>query len=321
MPKLDWLVYPNNPFISTGGEKMATKISRKQVFYAFSPELEPVAHVKQGEEVVLETHDCFEGQLQSENDLIDKLDWNHVNPATGPVYIEGAKPGDVLRVDLLKVDVDKQSTMVTIPGEGAVGDMITEMETAVLKLEGDEVVFKNKIRIPKKPMIGVIGVAPASGSVPNGTPGAHGGNMDCTLVGEGASLFFTVGVEGALFGAGDFHAVMGDGEIVVCGAETPGEVRFKAQVVNELKGLPTPFLKNKDMVAAICSAPTIDEATNDAIHNMAKFLTEFAKIPMNDAGMLMSLVGELKFCQVVDPEKTVRFEFPVSVLEKYGYKI
>lgn len=300
---------------------MTTKVSRKQVFYAFSPELEPVVRVGQDEEVVLETHDCFQGQLQSENDLIDQLDWNHVNPATGPVYIEGVKPGDVLRVDLLKVDVAERSTMVTIPGEGALGDVITQMETAVLKLEGDEVVFKNKIRIPKQPMIGVIGVAPANGSVPNGTPGAHGGNMDCTLVGEGASLFFTAGVEGALFGAGDFHAVMGDGEIVVCGAETPGEVRFKARVVNELKGLPTPFLVNKDMVVTICSAPTIDEATNDAIHNMAKFLTEFVGIPMNDAGMLMSLVGELKFCQVVDPEKTIRFEFPVSVLEEYGYKI
>ncbi len=299
---------------------MTKRISRKNVFYAFSSDLTPVERVQQGEEVILETHDCFEGQLQSEKDMVDKLDWNHINPATGPIYIEGTKPGDILRVDLLKVDVDQQSVMVTIPGEGALGSMITEMETSVLKLEGDEVIFKNKIRIPKKPMIGVIGVAPAHGSVPNGTPGAHGGNMDCNLVSEGASLYFTVGVEGALFGAGDFHAVMGDGEIVVCGAETPGEVRFKAQTANELKGLPTPFLKNKDVVATIASAPVIDEAVSMAIHNMAKFLTEIAKMPLNDAGMLMSLVGELKFCQVVDPEKTVRFEFPISVLESYGYR-
>ncbi len=170
-------------------------------------------------------------------------------------------------------------------------------------------------------MIGVIGISPASGSVPNGTPGLHGGNMDCNLVAEGASLYLTVGVEGALFGAGDFHAVMGDGEIVVCGAEVPGELHFKAQVVNGLKGLPTPFLTNKDYVVTISSAKTIDEATNDAIHNMAKFLTEIVKIPMNDAGMLMSLVREVKFCQVVDPERTVRFEFPISVLKEYGYVI
>lgn len=300
---------------------MTTKVSRDQVFFAFDPTLRPVTTVKQGEEVVMETHDCFQGQLHTEADLIDKLDWDHVNPATGPVYVEGAKPGDTLRVDLLKLDVGPKSIMVTLPGEGALGDMIKDMETAVLTLEGNSVVFKNKIHIPKKPMIGVIGVAPASGFVPNGTPGPHGGNMDCTLAAEGASLYFTVGVDGALFGAGDFHAAMGDGEVVICGAETPGEFSFKAMVVDELKGLPTPFLSNKDVVATIFSAPTLDEAASGAVHAMAKFLTEFVKIPMNDAGMLMSLAGELKFCQVVDPEKTVRFEFPMSVLDQYGYKM
>jgi amidase len=211
--------------------------------------------------------------------------------------------------------------MVTVPGEGALGDLIVDMETVLLKLEGNEVVFKNKIRVPKKPMIGVIGVAPATGAVPNGTPGAHGGNMDCTLVTEGASLYFTVGVDGALFGAGDFHAAMGDGEVVICGAETPGEFRFRAQVVESLKGLPTPFLRNEDVVAVIVSAATIDEAASGASHAMARFLTEFVGLSVNDAGMLMSLAGELKFCQVVDPEKTVRFEFPIYILEQYGFQM
>jgi amidase len=189
-----------------------------------------------------------------------------------------------------------------------------------LKLEGGQIIFKDKIRVPQKPMIGVIGVAPATGKVPNGTPGAHGGNMDCTLVAEGNSVYFTVGVDGALFGAGDMHAAMGDGEIVVCGAETPGELRFKAEVV-DLPGLPTPFIETKDMVSTIYSAKTADEASQGAIHNMADFLTGFVRLPLNDAGMLMSLVGQLKFCQVVDPLKTVRFEFPKTVLEDYGFKL
>ena len=300
---------------------MATKVTRDRLFFAFEPKLNPAIQVQQGEEVLLETHDCFEGQIQKPQDLVDKLDWNHVNPATGPVYIQGAKPGDVLRVDLLEVKVGTQASMVTIPGEGALGDAITEMETAILKLEDDHLLFKDKIRIPKKPMIGVIGVAPAEGSVPNGTPGPHGGNLDCTLMCEGNSAYFTVGVEGALFGAGDFHAAMGDGEIVVCGAEISGELHFKAEVVDRLKGLPTPFVQTPDVVATIYSASTADEAASGAIHRMAQFLTDFVKIPLNDAGMLMSLVGELKFCQVVDPLKTVRFEFPKWVLAEYGFQM
>jgi amidase len=299
---------------------MAERVTRDKLFFAFEPGLSPALRAAQGESVQLETHDCFEGQIQRTQDLVDKLDWNHVNPATGPVYIEGAKPGDILRVDLLEVKVGKQASMVTIPGEGALGDVITQIETAILKLEGDQIVFKDKIRIPKKPMIGVIGVAPESGSVPNGTPGPHGGNLDCTLMSEGNSAYFTVGVEGALFGAGDFHAVMGDGEIVVCGAEIAGELQFTAQVV-PLKGLPTPFVQTPDVLATIYSAPTIDEAADGAIHRMAQFLTEFAKLPLNDAGMLMSLVGQLKFCQVVDPLKTIRFEFPKWVLAEYGYEM
>jgi amidase len=299
---------------------MVTTIPCEHVFFAFAPDLKPVAKVEQGEEVLLQTHDCFEGQIQLPSDLIDTLDWGHVNPATGPVYIQGAKAGDVLRVDLLELQIGEQSSMVTIPGEGALGDVITEMETTILRREGDEIVFKDKIRVPKRPMIGVIGVAPADEAVPNGTPGPHGGNMDCTLVTAGNSVYFTVGVDGAMFGAGDMHAAMGDGEIVVCGAETPGSVRFRAQVVG-LPGLPTPFIETEEVVATIYSAPTIDEAASGAIHRMAQFLTDFVKVPLNDAGMLMSLVGQLKFCQVVDPLKTVRFEFPKSVLSEYGFEM
>ena len=299
---------------------MEPLVTRDHVFFALSPELQPALRVRQGEVVRLETHDCFEGQIRTPQDLISALDWSHVNPATGPLYIEGVRAGDILRVDLLEVKVVGQPSMVTLPGEGALGDVISEMETAILRYEGEEVVFKDKVRVRKKPMIGVIGVAPAAGAVPNGTPGPHGGNMDCTLIGAGASVYFTAGVEGALFGAGDFHAAMGDGEIVVCGAETPGEVRLRAQVV-DLPGLPTPFVETSELVAAISSAPTADEAASGAIHRMAQFLTGVVGLPLNDAGMLMSLTGELKFCQVVDPLKTVRFEFPKAVLEQYGFRL
>lgn len=299
---------------------MATTVTRDHVFFAFSPDMKPVMHVKQGEEVLIETHDCFQEQIRLETDLVTALDWNYVNPSTGPIYIEGAKPGDLLRVDLLEVKAVDQSVMIAVPGEGVLGDVITKIETAVLQYKGNSVVFKNKIEIPQKPMLGVIGISPASGKIPNGLPGDHGGNMDCTLMGSGASLYLTVGVEGALFGCGDMHAVMGDGEIVVCGAETPGEVRLTAQVVS-IQDLPTPFLENDDLVAVIASAPTIDEAQSLATHRMADFLTRVVGLPLNDAGMLMSLVGNLKFCQVVDPLLTVRFEFPKWVLEKYDFKM
>src|SRR5512143_3060805 len=251
-----------------------SKVPRDQLFFAFDPALKPAVRMQQGEEGVLQTHDCFEGQIQTSSDLLDTLDWSHVNPATGPVYIEGAMPGDILRVDLLEIRVGEQASMVAVPNEGVLGDVITQMETTILKRDGNELIFKDKLRVPTRPMIGVIGVAPAAGSVPNGTPGPHGGNMDCTLIRQGSSVYFTVGVEGALFGAGDFHAAMGDGEIVVCGAETAGQVRFKPQVV-DMKGLPTPFVETPELVAVIFSAADVNAAAQGAIECMAEFLTKF----------------------------------------------
>ena len=81
---------------------MVIKVSRDNLFFKFTPTMQPVVRVEQGVEVLLETHDCFKGQLKSEKELIDKLNWDYVNPATGPVFIEGVNPGDVLQIDLVK---------------------------------------------------------------------------------------------------------------------------------------------------------------------------------------------------------------------------
>ncbi len=299
---------------------MITQVTRDNHFYAFSASLPPVAKVKPGDEVVFETHDCFQGQIRTENDLVETLDWDRTNPATGPVFIEGAAPGSILRLTILDIRVDDRSVIVTIPGAGALGNRITTMETVVLRRDGGELVFKDKIRLPLAPMIGVIGIAPARGSIGNGVPGTHGGNMDCTLIAKGSRLYLTVQVEGGLLGLGDLHATMGDGEIVVDGAEVAGTVRLRPEIV-ALQGLPTPFLENADMVATIYSHADLNVAADGAIHNMTAFLTKFVGLTINDAGMLMSAAGSLRICQVVDPAKTVRFEFPKKILEQIGYKL
>ena len=190
-------------------------LSNDQVFYAFAPDLEPHLTVDQGEEFVLNTCDCFENQLSSDEDTLDKLDWNRINPATGPVAISGVKPGNVVRIDIKKLELTGKSVMTTIPGAGMISG-ITEASTRVM--DNDDGVLtvateKGELQLPLKPMIGVIGLAPAEGSIPTGTPGKHGGNMDCNLIGEGASLYLQAAVEGGLFGCGDAHALMGDGEV------------------------------------------------------------------------------------------------------------
>lgn len=194
-----------------------TTIQKENFFYSFSKENKISKKVSSGTTLIIETYDCFKDQITSEETELKKLDWNQVNPATGAVYVEGAKPGDILKVTIDKIELADNGVMMVEPGLGVMGHRIEESEVKMIPIEGKEAVFNDKIRIPLNPMIGVIGVAPEEGEISNGTPGAHGGNMDTKLIAEGSTLYLPVFQEGALFGLGDLHAAMGDGEISVSG--------------------------------------------------------------------------------------------------------
>lgn len=279
----------------------------------------PVAKAKSGETVCFETLDCFGGQLKSENDLLGGLDWNNVNPASGPLFIEGAMPGDVLKVEILKIELDDHGVMVDAPGEGVTGAAVSSESTKILPVENGKVKFNEKLSFPICPMIGVIGTAAKGEGIDTGTPGSHGGNMDCTRIGEGATLYLPVNTEGALLAMGDLHARMGDGEVEVCGVEIAGKVTVKLTVLKNCK-LTTPFLVNSELAMAIHSAETVDEACVGATMAMHGFLTGELGMNEHEAGMLLSVTGNLCICQVVDPEKTVRMEIPLSVTKAYGYE-
>ena len=287
-------------------------------FYAFSAENPPALTVQPGEEVTLEAQDCFSNQIRSEDDVFSAVDWDKVNPATGPVFVEGADPGDTLVAHVLEIRSATQGVMTAAPGLGALGHMITEAQTRIVPITEERVLFSEQVQIPLDPMIGVIGTAPREGAIPNGTPGPHGGNMDCTLIAEGSTVYLPVEVPGALFGLGDLHAVMGDGEIFVCGVEMAGWVTVRLELLKS-RLLPLPLVENQDLVATIHSHEDLDLAAQGAIEGMARLLTESVGLHLNEAGMLMSAVGQLRICQVVDPLKTCRMEFPKWALERHGF--
>lgn len=279
----------------------------------------PVAYAKNGDIVRFETLDCFGCQIRREDQLLGGLDWNNINPATGPLFVEGAKVGDVLKVEILEIELDDHGVMVDSPGEGVTGCTVTEETTKILPVRDGIVHFNEKLSFPVCPMIGVIGTAPAGEDIDTGTPGAHGGNMDCTRIGVGATLYLPVHVDGALLAMGDLHARMGDGEVEVCGVEIAGAVTVRVTVLPNC-GLPTPFLINSEIAAAIHSAETVDEACIGATMAMHSFLMKELGMNEHEAGMLLSVTGDLRICQIVDPEKTCRMEIPLSVADAYGYK-
>lgn len=295
-----------------------TVIPNTETIYSMSPENKPAAYAESGDTVRFETLDCFGGQITDESQHLGAINWERINPATGPLFIHSAEPGDTLRVDILKIELNDHATVVESPGEGITGTGISEEVTRIFPISDGFVKFSDKLSIPIAPMIGVIGTAPEKGSVETGTPAGHGGNMDCTRIGEGASLYLPVNVPGALLAMGDMHAVMGDGEVCVCGAETGGAITVKVTVIKSGK-MPLPFLVTKDHFIAICSADTLDAAAENATFAMRRFLVDELGMDIHTAGILLSLCSDLRICQAVDPQKTCRMEVPIAVAEKYGY--
>lgn len=146
-------------------------ITKDQVVYAMSRDNAPVATVSSGNEVLFETCNCFSDQITSADAVFNELDWQRINPATGPMYVEGAELGDALKVTIKRITLSSnQAVMVT---------------------------------------------APAGEAISSGTPDSHGGNMDCKMITAGSTLWLPINVPGALFGLGDLHAAMGDGEVSV----------------------------------------------------------------------------------------------------------
>jgi amidase len=289
------------------------KISGEGIF-KMSADNPPVLRVPDKSTVVFETLDCFSNQLVEESRGMDTLNWERINPAAGPVYVEGAERGDALKITIQDIEMGAWGTMVALPGNGVLGSVVTESSVKRLPIRDGLVHFSDTLRLPAAPMIGVIGVAPAEGAVFCGEPGTHGGNMDNTRIAPGAVLYLPVFHPGALLAMGDVHALMGDGEIMVSGVEIPAKITVVLELIKQA-GIEMPILEDARAWYTIASDADVERAVFEAVHGMAKILMKKLALTLNEAGMLLSAVGNLRFCQMVDPKRTVTMEVSKSILK------
>lgn len=294
------------------------KIKHTDSVFTMSKNHSPVLNIHSGESVVFETLDCYNNQINSENQIFNDIDMELNNPATGPLYIEDAEIGDMLKISIINIDVNDYGVMVIEPNEGVLGHVFNEAKIKIINIENNYAIFNDKVQIPIDPMIGVIGVAPSNEEIKNMVPCVHGGNMDCKRIKKGSTLYLPVLAKGALLSIGDIHAVMADGEIAICGLEINGEVTIKVEVIKN-KEFPLPIVVDENHLITIVSDNTVDEASKKATINMYEFLINELNIPDYEAAMLLSLVGNLRICQIVDPKMTVRMEMPLSIFENYNY--
>jgi len=293
-----------------------------------SPINKPIATVGPGEAVQIDTFDCFGDIIRPGKDLAEALKEGvevFHNVATGPVYIEGAEPGDTLVVEILEFELPGLGATTTIPGFGALEGWLTETPalTWFSEIEDGKATFRlgdsRPVRIDIHPFVGTIGVAPASESIPTTTPGRHGGNMDVPDVCKGNTLKLPVAVKGALFSLGDVHAVQGDGEICGTAVEVPAVVTVRFGLEKGRK-IEWPRIESPDEVITVCSAKPLEDAARLAFREMIKWLETDYAVDQYDAYMLLSLTATARIAQIVDPLYTVVVKLQNKYLRQLGEK-
>lgn len=282
-----------------------------QYVYAFDKTNASVHRAKAGDELTFQTLDCFSGQVCTEADVVgEQFNFSRTNPSSGPVYVEGAAPGDVLVVDVLSVDVAEQGVVTTVPNIGPLYDRC-EDRTRVLSVKNGVTEFCG-FTIPVNPMIGVMGVAPAEGSIACGYAGKHGGNMDCKLITAGSRLYFPVQVEGALLQMGDIHAIMGDAELCGTGLEIAGTIRVKVSLLRG-KSLTWPVLETADGWHVISACKDYTDALVAASVQMQDLVCAAYGVDRTDAYLYLSLEGDVcinQGCQPCPVEIVLRLSVP-----------
>lgn len=271
--------------------------------YEFSKNNKPCATVQPGEVLLFKTQDCFSNRIPDETVTMADLDYTYgfANPAAGPVYIEGAEPGDVLVVDIFDIEVADEGTIGTDDHCGPLFEG-TDYRTKKIPIHDGMATF-NEVTFPINPMIGVIGTAPDGDDVIDGFIGNHGGNMDNKKITKGTRLYFPVRVEGALLQMGDVHATMGDAELCGTGIEIPAEITVRVQLVKNFE-LNWPVLEtfgeNGKWYVNAC-ATKYDEALMNASKELQRLLMRITGWDPVETYMYMSVQSDVEINQGCEP--------------------
>lgn len=300
-------------------------VSSDIVHYTLSPFHEPRIKVKPGETVVVETLDALGGIVTEETPFEKLIKEGKLpeffNPVSGPIYVEGAEPGDTLVVEITDIKVSGLGVTVNVPGFGGLRTPYLQKElppiTKISKIEDNIIHFPLKngkiVKIPVKPLVGTIGVAPRIEAQLSIKPDRHGGNMDCPDITVGNKLYLPVFVSGALLYMGDVHAAQGEGEISGVAVEVSAEVTVKLDVLKG-KSINWPRVESPTELITICSSASLNHAVRLAFTELVLWLEEDYGLDRMDAYMLCSQVAGCRLSQIVNPRYTITSRFPKEFL-------
>jgi acetamidase/formamidase len=299
--------------------------------FGWDRSIPPVLRVEPGATIEFECVDASGGQLTPESKLADValLDFGKVNPVTGPVYVEGAQPGDALKVTIREFTPSGFGWTANIPGFGLLADQFTDPALHLWNYDRNAsrpALFGSSARVPLKPFAGTIGLAPGEAGLHSVVPPRRmGGNLDIRDLAAGTVLYLPVEVDGALFSVGDTHAVQGDGEVCGTAVESPMNVALTLEVEKganlqfprfTTSGPVTRHLDGKGYEVTTGIGPDLMQASRAAVSGMVDLLSARYGLAPVDAYMLCSVCADLRISEIVDvPNWVVSFYFPRVVFE------
>lgn len=228
-------------------------------------------------------------------------------PITGPIAVEGAMPGDTLRIDVLDIAIASVGAMVTLPGYGAFGKPLAATGRTVA-IEDGTVRFSPQVSLPVEPMIGKLGIGLANDPPRSNTVGRHGGNMDNTALRVGASLFLPVMVPGAAVYVGDLHARQADGEACLTGVEVAGVVTLRCTVAKLV--VTGPVLLDSSVIMTLGHGTSFEAAASVALESMIGLLQQTYPWSREETAMFLSISGNVGVCQLVNPRVGAKVSVP-----------
>ncbi len=302
------------------------RVERHQLHYGWDHATEPCLVVAPGDVVEFDTLDSSGGQISPTSTVEDiaRFDFAKVNPAFGPVFVEGAQPGDALQVTVLDLQTADWGWTANIPGFGLLAGGFTEPALHLWQLDPETLApatYAPGGRVPLKPFPGIMGLAPHE-------PGLHsvvnprrvGGNIDTRDIAVGSTLLLPVEVAGALFSCGDGHAAQGDGEICGVALETPMRITVRLDLLRDAHvrwprfttpGPVTRHLDEHGYEVTMGIAQDLLEAACIAAREMVQLISAEHAMSELDAYLLCSVCADLRISEVVDePDWIVSLYFP-----------
>ena len=288
-------------------------LTRDHRIYFLDPAGPPAITIDSGEELMVETWDAFEG-IRDPAALNAKA---LKGPATGPIYVNGAEPGDALKVEFISITPKEGAAHMVMPGRGFLEEEFTEGYPTVMDFDGNQVVLPSGLRLEMQPSMGLVATTPTYVQNTASDSGPYGGDIDMKELVAGSVIYMPVFVPGGMLALGDCHAVVGDGAVAGTGAECSADSHLRITVEKSM-GIASPRALTPEHFVVLSYGEELAPAMKQAVRDMVDFLIREKGLPPYDAYTLCSLAGDVRVSRTFRPISPVKMMLSRAALEQLG---